>query len=213
MTKSDVMGRIRALGLVPILRVASASEALRAVDAIRAGGVDVLEITLTVPGALGVIEELARRHPDAITGAGTVLDAVDARAAIERGACFLVSPGFDAGVMGVCREHGVAVFPGALTPTEVITAWRAGADMVKIFPAGAVGGAAYLKALKGPLPEVEMIPTGGVSAANAADFIRAGAAAIGVGGELVDTKALAEGRGHVVTERARELVRIVREAR
>jgi 2-dehydro-3-deoxyphosphogluconate aldolase/(4S)-4-hydroxy-2-oxoglutarate aldolase len=142
-----------------------------------------------------------------------VLDAESARAAIDAGARFIVSPGFDAGVVAWCREQGIAVFPGALTPTEVIAAWRAGADMVKIFPASAVGGAAYLRALKGPLPGVEMIPTGGVSAANAADFIHAGAAAIGVGGELLDAKALAEGRGEVVTARARELVRLVREAR
>jgi 2-dehydro-3-deoxyphosphogluconate aldolase/(4S)-4-hydroxy-2-oxoglutarate aldolase len=213
MTRTEVVAHIRALGLVPVVRAASTTEALRAVDAVRAGGLDVFEITLTVPGALSVIEELARRHPDAITGAGTVLDADQARAAIDAGARFVVSPGFDAGMVACCRERDIAVFPGALTPTEVIAAWRAGADMVKIFPAGAVGGASYIKALKGPLPQVEMIPTGGVSLSNAGDFIRAGAAAVGVGGELVDAKALAAGKGEVVTERTRELLRLISEAR
>ena len=208
MSKAEILDRIRALGLIPIVRTASADEARRAADAILAAGVDVLEITLTVPGALGVIEDLARRHAALILGAGTVLDAGEARAAIAAGARFVVSPGTDPATVALCRPQGVAVFPGALTPTEVIAAWRAGADMVKIFPANAVGGASYLKALKGPLPHVELIPTGGVNAATAADFIRAGAAALGVGGEL-----FASMDANVIAERAQELLRIIREAR
>ncbi|MFL6227202.1 MAG: bifunctional 2-keto-4-hydroxyglutarate aldolase/2-keto-3-deoxy-6-phosphogluconate aldolase [Pyrinomonadaceae bacterium] len=214
MQKSEVIRRIKETGIVPVVRAASADEALRAVEAIREGGISILEITLTVPGAVRVIEELSTRYGDEVlVGAGTVLDAETARACILAGAQFVVSPALDAATIACCRRYGVAVLPGALTPTEVLQAWTAGADFVKVFPAGALGGASYLKALKAPLPQVELVPTGGVSLKSAADFIRAGASALGVGADLVDTKALGEGRAQLITERARQFLEIVREAR
>lgn len=214
MQKSEVIRRIKETGIVPVVRAESADEAMRAVDAIREGGVSILEITLTVPGALRVIEALAARYGGAATvGAGTVLDAETARACILAGAQFVVSPALDAETIPCCRRYGVAVLPGALTPTEVVAAWQAGADFVKVFPCGALGGASYIKSLKAPLPQIEMIPTGGVSLKTAADFIKAGASALGVGADLIDTSALREGRGNLITERARQYLEIVREAR
>jgi 2-dehydro-3-deoxyphosphogluconate aldolase/(4S)-4-hydroxy-2-oxoglutarate aldolase len=185
-----------------------------AIDAIREGGISILEITMTVPGAVGVIEEVSARYGnDALVGAGTVLDGETARACIHAGARFIVSPALNFETIEVCRGAGVAVMPGALTPTEVVQAWTAGADFVKVFPAGAVGGASYIKSLKAPLPQIELIPTGGVSLKTAADFIKAGASALGVGADLVDLKAIREGQQKLITERAREFVRIVQEAR
>src|SRR5437763_442642 len=171
----NVIERIRQIGIIPVIRARSSDEALRAVEAIRAGGISVLEITMTVPGAVQVIADLTRRlGDDALIGAGTVLDADAARACVDAGARFVVSPALDLPTIEVCRRLGVPVFPGALTPTEVVTAWKAGADAVKVFPAGAVGGASYLKSLKAPLPQIELIPTGGVSLKTAGDFIAAG---------------------------------------
>lgn len=214
MTRQDVVRTIGEVGLVPVVRAQSADEAIRVTDAIREGGVNVLEITMTVPGALGVVEELARRFgEDVLLGAGTVLDAETARACILAGARFVVSPALDLGTIEMCRRYSVAVMPGALTPTEVLTAWTAGADVVKVFPCGALGGASYIKSLKAPLPHVELIPTGGVSVKTAAEFIQAGAFALGVGADLVDTKAVGEGNAKVVTDKAREYMRIVRESR
>ncbi len=187
---------------------------MRAVAAIKAGGVTVLEVTMTVPGAVRVIEQLAAAHGDeAVIGAGTVLDPETAHECIEAGAQFIVSPSLNEETIDFCRGRDVAVFPGALTPTEVVRAWMAGADAVKVFPAGAVGGASYLKALKAPLPQIELVPTGGVSLQTAADFIKAGAMALGVGADLIDPQALREGRAEVITERARQFIEIVREAR
>ena len=208
------MERIRKLGVVPVVRAQSADDAGRAIDAVMAGGVNVIEVTMTVPGALGVIEQLARCYADdVLVGAGTVLDAETARACMLAGAQFIVSPALDEETIACCRRYGVAVMPGALTPTEVVRAWTLGADAVKVFPAGALGGASYLKALKAPLPQVEMIPTGGVSLKTAAEFIRAGAMALGVGADLIDLKALGEGNGQLITERARQFLDIVSEAR
>jgi 2-dehydro-3-deoxyphosphogluconate aldolase/(4S)-4-hydroxy-2-oxoglutarate aldolase len=214
MTKQEVLGRIADVGLVPVVRARSADEAILVADAIRAGGVSVLEITMTVPGALSVIEEVARRFgSEVVVGAGTVLDATTARACILAGARFIVGPTTDRETIALCRRYGVAVMPGALTPTEVLTAWTAGADVVKVFPCGSVGGASYIKSLKAPLPQIQMIPTGGVSLKNAGDFIKAGAMALGVGADLADTQAIRDGKAALVTERAREYLRIVREAR
>jgi len=176
--------------------------------------VPVLEITMTVPGALSVMEQVGRRFgSDVVLGAGTVLDAETARACILAGARFVVSPALDLATIEMCRRYSVAVMPGALTPTEVVAAWSAGADVVKIFPCGALGGASYIKSLKAPLPQVEMIPTGGVSVKTAADFIRAGSLALGVGADLVDTAAIRDGNAKLVTDKAREYVRLVQEAR
>jgi 2-dehydro-3-deoxyphosphogluconate aldolase / (4S)-4-hydroxy-2-oxoglutarate aldolase len=213
MTKADVMVRIRELGVIPVVRAQSADEAAQAIEAIRAGGVDVLEITMTVPGAVVLIDELGRRYKDAVVGAGTVLDPETARACILAGARFVVSPSLNLDTIACCHRYGVPVFPGALTPTEVVAAWQAGADMVKVFPCGAVGGASYIKALKAPLPQIDLVPTGGVNLKTAGDFVRAGASALGVGADLVDTKALREGQAAIVTERARQFVEIVKDAR
>jgi 2-dehydro-3-deoxyphosphogluconate aldolase/(4S)-4-hydroxy-2-oxoglutarate aldolase len=214
MSKEKVISTIEELGVVPVVRAASADEAMRAIDAIKEGGVSVLEITMTVPGAVGVIEAVVKRYgSDATVGAGTVLDPETARVCILAGAQFVVSPALNVDTIAMCRRYGVPIMPGALTPTEVVTAWSAGADFVKVFPCGSVGGASYIKNLKGPLPQIKLIPTGGVSLKTAADFIRAGASALGVGTDLVDVKAIREGNAQVVTDRAKEFVSIVREAR
>ena len=213
MEKAQVLERIRSTGLIPVIRARSADEASQAVDAIQAGGVGVLEITMTVPGAVELIREVARRATDALVGAGTVLDPETATSCIEAGARFVVSPALNLDTIATCREAGIAVIPGALSPTEIVTAWNAGADLVKVFPAGAVGGPSYIKALKAPLPQIDLVPTGGVNLETAGDFIRAGAAALGVGGDLVDLAALRRGEAAVVTERAQRFVEAVREAR
>lgn len=214
MHKSSVIQLIRDTCVIPVVRATSAEEAMRAIDAIRKGGVSVLEITMTVPGAIKVIEQISERlGSEAVVGAGTVLDAETARACMLAGAHFIVSPSLDLETIASCRRYGVAVMPGALTPTEVVQAWTAGADFVKVFPAGALGGASYIKSIKAPLPHIELVPTGGVSLKTAADFIKAGASALGVGADLVDLKAIREGNENLVTERARQYVQIVREAR
>jgi 2-dehydro-3-deoxyphosphogluconate aldolase / (4S)-4-hydroxy-2-oxoglutarate aldolase len=214
MNKAEVIQQIRDTGVIPVVRATSADEAMRAIDAIREGGISVLEITMTVPGAIAVIEEVSKRYGNqALVGAGTVLDPEIAEACVSSGAQFIVSPALNLETIACCRRLDVAIMPGALTPTEVVQAWNAGADFVKVFPAGAVGGASYLKALKAPLPQIELVPTGGVSLKTAADFIRAGAAALGVGADLVDIKAIRDGQGALITERARQFLEIVREAR
>ena len=212
--KEDVLGRIAEVGLVPVVRAQSAEEAIKAINAIRDGGVDVLEITMTVPGALPLMEAVIEKYgSQVVLGAGTVLDPETARACILAGAQFIVSPSLNLETIAACRRYSVPIMPGALTPTEVVTAWTAGADIVKVFPCGAVGGASYIKALKAPLPQIELVPTGGVSLKTAADFIKAGAMALGVGADLVDVQAIRDGKAGVITERAREYVRIVKEAR
>src|SRR5947209_1209165 len=214
MNKEYVLSRIREVGIVPVVRASSADEAFEAIEAIKAGGIPILEITMTVPRALSVIERVTASYgDDVIVGAGTVLDAETARACILAGAQFIVSPALNLETISCCHRYSIAVMPGALTPTEVVQAWTAGADFVKVFPAGAMGGANYIKSLKAPLPQIELVPTGGVSLKTAADFIRAGASALGVGADLVDTKALGEGRADLITERARQFVEIVRTAR
>jgi len=214
MNKPEVIQRIRDTGLIPVVRAESAELAMRAVEAIKTGGVDVVEVTMTVPGAIDVIAKLAATFgTEVLIGAGTVLDPDIANRCVQAGAQFIVSPALNEETVAFCRRNDVAVFPGALTPTEVVHAWNAGADAVKVFPAGAVGGASYLKALKAPLPQIELVPTGGVSLKTAADFIKAGAMALGVGADLVDLKALRENHDEVITERTRQFLEIVREAR
>jgi 2-dehydro-3-deoxyphosphogluconate aldolase / (4S)-4-hydroxy-2-oxoglutarate aldolase len=214
MTKEENRNRIAEVGIIPVVRASSARQALLAVEAIRAGGISIVEVTMTVPGAIEVIGQLAKTAgSDVLIGAGTVLDAKTAQQCLDAGAEFLVSPGFDAKTVKFAQEKGTLVIPGALTPTEIIMAWNAGGDLIKIFPCGTVGGAKYIKALKGPLPQVPMIPTGGVNLDTAADFILAGAEALGVGGELISTSALKSGKTNEITEAARRFVAIVREAR
>ncbi len=213
MEKTAVLDKVREVGLIPVVRARSSGDALRAIAAIQKGGVPVIEITMTVPGAIDLIREVAREAKAALVGAGTVLDPETARACVDAGARFIVSPALNLNTIAACREMGTAVLPGALTPTEVLTAWKAGADAVKVFPAGAVGGAAYIKSLKAPLPEIELVPTGGVNLKTAGDFLRAGALALGVGADLVDLAALSRGEDEVLTDRARQFAEVVREAR
>lgn len=214
MIKSAIIDRIIDTGLIPVVRAESSDIAMRAVDAIREGGISVLEITMTVPGAIRVIEEVARRFGnDAILGAGTVLDSETARTCMLAGAQFIVSPALDLETISCCRRYSIPVMPGAMTPSEVVTAWKAGADFVKLFPANAVGGPSYIKALKAPLPQIQLVPTGGVSLKTAADFIKAGAAALGVGADLVDTAALRAGDDKAITARAKQFIEIVKTAR
>ena len=214
MTKAEIVKQIEDVGLVPVVRASSADEAMQVIEAIRAGGVNILEITMTVPGAIKVIEKVADKYgSDVLVGAGTVLDPETARACMLAGAQFIVSPALNLDTIAMCHRYSVPVMPGVLTPTEVITAWSAGADFCKVFPCGSVGGASYVKNLKGPFPQIKIIPTGGVSLKTAADFIKAGASALGVGTDLVDVNALREGNPHVITERAKQFLEIVREAR
>jgi 2-dehydro-3-deoxyphosphogluconate aldolase/(4S)-4-hydroxy-2-oxoglutarate aldolase len=196
------------------VRAPSPEDALKAVEAIVAAGLGIAEIAMTVANALRVMETVAERFGDKVLlGAGTILDPESCRAAMLAGAEFIVTPSLDVRVIELARRYSKPVFPGALTPTEVVAAWQAGADMVKIFPAGPVGGPKYIKALKGPLPQVELVPTGGVNLENTADFIKAGAAAVAVGGELVDVKALKEGKLDIITSNARKFLEAVRAAR
>jgi len=210
LTKIEVLAEIRKIGLVPVLRAESEAQAIALAEAIADGGVTVLEVTMTVPGAVRVIARLKKDRPEILLGAGTVLDAETAHACIEEGAEFVVSPAFNLKTVEMCQKHGKAVLPGALTPTEVLTAWQAGADVVKVFPASAMGGAKYLKSLKAPLPQIELIPTGGVSLETAHEFLDAGAYALGVGADLVDTKAIAAGHAWKITENARKYLEIVK---
>ena len=213
MRKEQIVEKLREIGLVPVLRAESEEQALGIAAAIAAGGVTVLEITMTVPGAIRVMARLTKDWPDILIGAGTVLDAETARMCMLEGAQFVVSPALNLKTIEMCHRYSIPVLPGALTPTEVITAWQAGADVIKVFPASALGGAKYLKSLKAPLPQVEMIPTGGVSLATAKEFLEAGSFALGVGADLVDTKAMAEGKPEKITESAKKYLEIVREFR
>lgn len=214
MTTPDTLTQIRQLGLVPVVRAASADEAIRAIEAIKEGGINILEITMTVPGAVRVIEEVCERYGDtALVGAGTVLDPETARLCILAGARFVVSPTLNLETIAMCRRYKIPVMPGALTPTEVVAAWQAGADMVKIFPCSALGGPSYIKALKAPLPQIDLIPTGGVSLTTAADFLKAGASALGIGADLVDLNALRENRAAEITDRAKQYIEIVKHHR
>ena len=188
--------------------------ARRAVAAVCAGGISIVEITMTVPGAIDVIKALADESGNTILiGAGTVLDAQTAQKCVQAGAQFIVSPALDFKTIESCKEMGIAMMAGALTPTEIYAAWSAGADLVKVFPAGAVGGPSYLKAIKGPLPHVKLVPTGGVSLKTAAAFIEAGAEALGVGTDLIDAKVLRDGSDAIISDRARQYVDIVKQAR
>ncbi len=185
-----------------------------AAEAVCKGGISIVEITMTVPGAVDVIRELAKGSgKEILIGAGTVLNAEMARRCLDAGAEFLVSPGFNHDMVELAVREGKLVMAGALTPTEVITAWEAGADFVKVFPCGQVGGAKYIRALKGPLPQIPLVPTGGVNLNTAAEFIEAGAAALGVGGELVQAEALKSGKAEIIVENARKFLEIVKRAR
>ena len=210
----DVIRKVGEIGIIPVVRAASVEEANRAVEAICAGGIPVVEITMTVPNAITVIRELVqRRGGDVLIGAGTVTNAEQAESCVRAGAQFLVSPGLSTSVLSVARVNNRLAIPGALTPTELMNAQELGARLIKIFPCGNLGGPKYLKSLKGPFPHAQLIPTGGVNAANAAEFMAAGAYALGVGADLVDPAALREGNLEKITSAAKELVQAVASAR
>ena len=214
MTIDDVIRRIGEIGVVPVVRAATVDEATRAVEAICAGGIPIVEITMTVPNAVSVIREVAKQYgSNVLIGAGTVTTAEQAESCLRAGAEFLVSPGLSAPVLSVARASARLAIPGALTPTELMNAHDHGARLIKIFPCGNVGGPKYLRSLKAPFPKAELIPTGGVNAANAAEFIAAGAFALGVGADLVDAVALREGNIEKIISAARELVQAVATAR
>jgi 2-dehydro-3-deoxyphosphogluconate aldolase / (4S)-4-hydroxy-2-oxoglutarate aldolase len=214
MTIEDAILRISEIGIVPVVRAATVEDATRAVEAICAGGIPILEITMTVPNAISVIRHVVREHGSAaLIGAGTVTTREQAEQCIDAGAEFLVSPGLSIPVLAVAQACGKLAIPGALTPTELMHAQENGAKLIKIFPCGNVGGPKYLQALKGPFPKAALIPTGGVSVSNAAEYIAAGAFALGVGGDLVNASALRSGNLEKITQAARELVQAVYAAR
>jgi 2-dehydro-3-deoxyphosphogluconate aldolase/(4S)-4-hydroxy-2-oxoglutarate aldolase len=213
MQSKDVSKRIADVGIVPSARVTNPDQARFAAETLYRAGIPVLEVTLTVPQALEVITDLAKRHPDLVVGAGTVLDEESAQRSIDAGARFLTSPGFVPGVVACAKRADVVVFPGALTPSEVIAAWKAGADFVKIYPAVTAGGPNYIRALKVPLPQVPLIVTGGVNQLTAFDYILAGADAIGVGRELLPKEALNNKQGETIHELARRFLIMVKDAR
>ena len=214
MDKQKVRDRIIEIGIVPVVRASSPGEACVAAEAVCQGGIPIVEITMTVPGAVDVIRELVKNcASDVLIGAGTVLNPEAARRCLDAGAQFLVSPGLNLKTVELAVREGKLIMAGALTPTEVITAWDAGADFVKIFPCGQVGGAKYIKALKGPLPQIPLVPTGGVNLNTAAEFIEAGAAALGIGRELVQADALKSNKPEIIAENARKFLAIVKQAR
>jgi 2-dehydro-3-deoxyphosphogluconate aldolase/(4S)-4-hydroxy-2-oxoglutarate aldolase len=214
MERREVFDRIIATGLIPLVRVSSSKEAMAVADALRAGGVDIIEITMTVRGALDVINELATRYgKEIVVGAGTVLDTETGRAALLAGAQFLVSPTTDIELIRLARRYGTVVMPGAMTPTEILTAWTAGADFVKVFPAGRLGGPDYIKSIKEPLPQILLVPTGGVKLENTGAYIRAGASAVGGAGALVDKAAVARGAFDMIRENAAAFLDAIRSAR
>jgi 2-dehydro-3-deoxyphosphogluconate aldolase / (4S)-4-hydroxy-2-oxoglutarate aldolase len=210
----EVQEQLEAAGIIPVLRARSAKEALGVVEAMVAGGVTVIEVTMTVPGAIDVLKELKRSYGSKLLlGSGTVTDAAECAATIEAGAEFVVSPSLHMDVIAETKKRDKVSLPGALTPTEVITAWRAGADFVKVFPCSAMGGASYLKSLKAPFPYLRLVPTGGVTLQTAASFLEAGASALGVGADLVNLQALADGKPEVITNTARGYIEVIARAR
>lgn len=214
MDKQTILSFLKDIGIVPVVRTGSAESAIKAIEAIYAGGIRSAEITMTVPGAVKALEKVADKFGDKLVlGAGTVLDPETARICMLAGAEFFVTPALKLSTIEMVKRYGKIIIPGALTPTEVLTAWEAGADIVKVFPCGNVGGPKYIKALKAPFPQIEMIPTGGVNLETAGEFLKAGACAVAVGGELVDAKTIQEGRYEVFEERARKFLEVVAAAR
>jgi 2-dehydro-3-deoxyphosphogluconate aldolase / (4S)-4-hydroxy-2-oxoglutarate aldolase len=213
MKKDEVCSLIKEIGIIPAVRVSSAEEAHFAAEAISSGGIPIVEITLTVPGAVELIAHLVRYHPEMVVGAGTVLSAETAAQCVDAGASFLTAPGFDLAVVEFAAKKNMAVLPGALTPTEVVTAWKAGSDFVKVFPCAEVGGEKYIRALKSSLPQVSLIAAGGVNQQTAASYILSGATAIGVGTELIPTEAIERRQAKRIRELALRFSGFVKEAR
>jgi len=213
MKKQEVGALIEKIGIVPVVRTASPQEAKFAAEAVWQGGVPIVEITMTIPQALDVISELVKTMPSLLVGAGTVVNQDLALQCFDVGAQFLVTPGFSQKTVAAAHNLDMLIMAGALTPTEVMTAWDAGVDFVKIFPCSNLGGPSYIKALKGPLPNVPLVPTGGVNLETAADYIRAGAAALGVGGELVLKHAFQERKPELISNLAMRYAQLVKDAR
>ncbi|MBC7109107.1 MAG: bifunctional 4-hydroxy-2-oxoglutarate aldolase/2-dehydro-3-deoxy-phosphogluconate aldolase [Methanomassiliicoccales archaeon] len=212
MWNTDTLEQLKDSGVIGIIRVTTTQDLIRIAKTLYEGGLSCLEITMTTPGALRAIEEAREELPDVLMGAGTVLDAATARQAILAGAQFLVTPTVKPDVIETAHRYGVLVIPGAMTPTEILTCWEAGADMVKVFPAEVLGPE-FIKAMHGPFPQIPLVPTGGITAENAGEFIKAGAAVVCVGSWLVDTKALAAEKVEILRDKARKLVAVVKEAR
>jgi 2-dehydro-3-deoxyphosphogluconate aldolase/(4S)-4-hydroxy-2-oxoglutarate aldolase len=213
-TAQEILSFITEIGIVPVVRTATAEAAIRSIEAIYKGGVRAAEITMTVPGAIKALEKVADEFGDKIVlGAGTVLDPETARICMLAGAQFFVTPTLKLSTIEMVKRYSKVVCAGALTPTEVLTAWEAGADVVKVFPANAMGGPKYIKSLKGPLPHIEMIPTGGVNLETAGEFLKAGACAVAVGGELVDAKLIKAGQYDEMEARARQYLEVIKKAR
>lgn len=213
MNKQTVKARIENIGIVPIIRVSSSADARFAGEAVVAAGIPVVEVTMTVPGAVEVIHSLVKSQPDLIVGAGTVLDAETARRCIEAGASYVTSPGVDREVEDYAQAQGVLNLAGALTPSELVTAWKNGADMVKIYPCSALGGVSYIKTLRSPFPHIPLMAAGGVNQTNALDYFRAGATVIGVGSALIAPDAIRRREAGWIREMSRRFLQIVHEAR
>jgi 2-dehydro-3-deoxyphosphogluconate aldolase/(4S)-4-hydroxy-2-oxoglutarate aldolase len=212
-SRLHVLREIESSGVVAVIRMQKADQLRAVIDALLEGGVRALELTMTVPGAIGLIEELSKDLPGEFQlGAGTVLDPETARQVILAGAKYIVAPTLNLDVITMCHRYDVAIMPGCFTPTEILTAWQAGADLIKVFPATALGPS-YFKDVRAPLPQVRLMPTGGVTMENAGEWIKAGAVAIGVGSALVDTKAIAAGNFAQITKNAKSLIESVRAAR
>ena len=213
-SKEEIVKTISECGLIPVVRTTDAQQALKVADALQGGGAPIIEITMTVPGALSVLEELSRSVSDTvILGAGTVLDGETARMAILAGAQFIVAPTLDESTIKVCNRYSRPVVPGALTPTEILRAWELGADFVKVFPADAVGGPSYIKSVKAPLPQVALVPTGGVDIYTAPEFIKAGAAAVGAGGALIKKQFLEEENYDGLVQHTKDFLNAIKNAR
>jgi|SRR5579859_7654500 len=213
MTKDEVCSRIREIAIIPAIRVSSGDDAHFAAEAVMHGGIPIVEITMTVPGALELMTHLIRSDPKVIVGAGTVLDTKTARSCIEAGARFITSPSFNPAIVEFAARENVTVLPGAMTPTEVVTAWGAGADFVKVFPCAQIGGDRYIKALHTSLPQIPLVAAGGVNQQTAANFILSGATAIGVGTELIPTEAIQRRQSKRIMELAHRFAKLVRDAR
>ena len=213
MTKQEVRARIEEIGIIPALRVQSAEDALFAAEAVSSGGIPMVEVTMTVPGALDVIKKLVQSEQGVIVGAGTVLDLGWAQRCLDAGAMFLTSPGFDPKIVAFAAHEGVLSIPGALTPTEVMAAAKAGADFIKIYPCGQVGGPGYIRSLKSPFPELRFIASGGVTQTTASDYIWAGASAVGIGSDLIHRDAIKRRQRGWIVELARRYTTMINQAR
>jgi 2-dehydro-3-deoxyphosphogluconate aldolase/(4S)-4-hydroxy-2-oxoglutarate aldolase len=214
MNRDAILATILEIGIVPVVRTESAEGAIKAIEAIHRGGIRVAEITMTVPGAIRALEKVADKFGDQILlGAGTVLDPETARACMLAGAQFIVTPNLKLATIEIAKRYSKVIMPGALTPTEVVTAWEAGGDIIKVFPCSAVGGAKYIKALRAPFPQIEMIPTGGVNLETVGDFLRAGACAVAVGGELIESASIRAGNFELFETRAKQFLEAIRKTR